>query len=175
MLLNLTDILTSEGKTEEYRLLPETTSFSCGGTEYKVQSMEPVVLTVSGNGKGRARLTGTCRVVLVLACDRCLKDVPYTFELSFDNQVYVPEVEELSEEEREEGIPAEGGQLDIESLISHEILLNWPMKILCRQDCRGICKVCGKDLNNGECGCDTFVPDPRMAKIKEIFNRDKEV
>lgn len=175
MLLNLTEVLTSEGKTEEYQLTPDMKTFSYCGSEYAVQSITQAVLTAAGGKKGTARLTGTCSVCLTLACDRCLRDVPYSFALSFDRLVYVPGTEGLTEEETEEGLPAEGCQLDIENLIGHEILLNWPMKILCRQDCKGICTVCGKDLNNGDCGCDTFVPDPRMAKIKEIFNRDKEV
>ena len=49
------------------------------------------------------------------------------------------------------------------------------MKFLCRPDCKGLCSVCGKDLNEGACGCDTFVPDPRLAAIRDILNGDKEV
>lgn len=69
----------------------------------------------------------------------------------------------------------EGYHLNVDELINDELLLNWPMKILCREDCKGICKVCGRNLNDGECGCDDFVPDPRMAAIKDLFNADKEV
>ena len=58
----------------------------------------------------------------------------------------------------------------VEELLRNEIVINWPMKILCRPDCRGICRQCGQDLNTGTCDCDTFVPDPRMAVIKDIFN-----
>ena len=50
-----------------------------------------------------------------------------------------------------------------------------PVKVLCRPDCKEICKKCGHNLNDGDCGCDTFVPDPRMAAIKDIFNANKEV
>ena len=49
------------------------------------------------------------------------------------------------------------------------------MKILCKEDCKGLCSVCGKDLNEGKCDCDTFVPDPRMAAIMDIFRENKEV
>ena len=68
-----------------------------------------------------------------------------------------------------------GCQLNIEDLVRNECFMNLPVKVLCRPDCRGICMRCGKDLNDGECGCDTFVPDPRMARIKDIFDADKEV
>ncbi len=69
----------------------------------------------------------------------------------------------------------EGYHLNVDELINNELLLNWPMKILCKEDCKGICKVCGKNLNDGACGCDDFVPDPRMAAIKDLFNANKEV
>ena len=69
----------------------------------------------------------------------------------------------------------EGSCLDTEAFVHNEILVSWPGKILCREDCRGICPVCGRDLNKGDCGCDTFVPDPRMAVIQDIFHADKEV
>ena len=69
----------------------------------------------------------------------------------------------------------DGFHLDVETLVHNEILMNWPMKILCKEDCRGICPVCGQNRNQGDCGCDTFVPDPRMAVIQDIFNKSKEV
>ncbi len=68
----------------------------------------------------------------------------------------------------------DGFSLDVDALVHDEILMNWPAKILCKDDCKGICPVCGQNLNEGECGCDTFVPDPRMAVIQDIF-KNKEV
>ena len=85
-----------------------------------------------------------------------------------------PDVE-LSEDSDDDQEYMEGYQLNVETFVYDEILLNWPMKILCRPDCKGVCPVCGKNLNDGECGCDTFVPDPRMAAIQDIFNANKEV
>ena len=69
----------------------------------------------------------------------------------------------------------EGYSIDTDALLRNEISLNWPVKILCREDCKGLCPVCGRNLNEGDCGCDTFVPDPRMAALKDIFERSKEV
>ena len=66
----------------------------------------------------------------------------------------------------------EGYQINVETFVYNEILLNWPMKILCKEDCAGICNLCGKNLNEGDCGCDRFVPDPRMAAIQDIMWRE---
>ncbi|MBO4749763.1 MAG: DUF177 domain-containing protein, partial [Lachnospiraceae bacterium] len=65
--------------------------------------------------------------------------------------------------------------LNTETLLYNELMENWPAKILCKEDCKGLCPVCGKNLNEGECGCDRFVPDPRLAGIQDLFKRMKEV
>ena len=60
------------------------------------------------------------------------------------------------------------------SLLIQEVLhMYWPTKILCKEDCKGICKKCGKDLNQGACGCDDFVPDVRFANLMDIFNNSQ--
>ena len=69
----------------------------------------------------------------------------------------------------------EGYQLNVETFVYNEIIGSWPAKILCKEDCKGLCSVCGQNRNERECGCDTFVPDPRMAAIQDIFNANKEV
>ena len=66
-------------------------------------------------------------------------------------------------------------ELDVDRLIYDEILVNWPTKVLCKDDCKGICPVCGQNLNQQDCGCDRQVIDPRMAKFQDIFNEFKEV
>ena len=81
----------------------------------------------------------------------------------------------LVDEEMEETDYLIGFELDVDKLVFAEILVNWPMRVLCKDDCKGICKVCGMNLNKGTCSCDSFVPDPRMAAFQDIFNKFKEV
>jgi uncharacterized protein len=78
-----------------------------------------------------------------------------------------------TEEESEEENLIVGYNLDTEQLIYCEILVNWPMKTLCTEACKGICKKCGTNLNHSSCTCDTVELDPRMAKIRDIFNNFK--
>ena len=73
-------------------------------------------------------------------------------------------VEELNEQPY-----VSGYYLDVDQLIGNELLLNLPMKVLCREDCKGICRKCGTNLNHSSCSCDTVELDPRMAVIAEIF------
>lgn len=175
MLINLTDVLTSEGKTEEQQVSIEMTSFSNGLEQFPIIEKTPVNLLLSNNGKGKARIEGKAKLVLKMNCDRCLKEVDEVINLDFFREVFAPdEIAESTDDECDQSF-MEGYQLNVEDLINDEILLSLPMKVLCKEDCKGICRQCGKDLNEGECGCDTFVPDPRMAVIKDIFNANKEV
>lgn len=174
MILNLTDVLTTEGKriSQEAEYTPDTLTY--GGETYAVTEKTPVSLVLTNIGKGKANVEGTMRLTVLLGCDRCLQDVPYTFSLRFSNTVYVPEMKAAVSEE-EADMSLFGYQIDVDDLVSNEISINWPMKVLCRSDCKGICSVCGRNLNEGVCECDTFVPDPRLAAIKDIFNAGKEV
>lgn len=175
MLINLTDVLTSEGKTQEVQVPIEMTSFSNGMTEYKVIEKSPVNFKFSCIERGKAQIYGKAQIVLEMDCDRCLKEVKKKFELDFFREVFAPDETTESTDDNDDQNFMEGYQLNVEDLVYSEILLNLPMKVLCRQDCKGICRQCGKNLNEGECGCDTFIPDPRMAVIKDIFNANKEV
>lgn len=174
MLVNLTDVLTSEGKVEQKSIPIEMDSFSCRLGEFEIVSKTPVELILTNLGIGKASIVGKTDVSLRMSCDRCVKPVDVLLELEFEHDVMAPD-ENRQNSEEDDLVFIDGYQLDVEILISNEILVNWPMKVLCKPDCKGICKQCGKDLNMGECACDTFVPDPRMAAIKDIFYGNKEV
>ena len=59
--------------------------------------------------------------------------------------------------------------------IEKQLLVNLPMKVLCSEDCKGICNRCGANLNIEQCQCEDSELDPRMASIRDIFNKFKEV
>ena len=179
MLVNLSDVFSSEGKQVHVDATLEMDSFKTKLGDYKITSKTPVHLIFTNNGVGKAKIEGNMELVFDTVCDRCLEEVPTTLTLEFDREVASPDITPDSSEDGDDGEEdldfMEGYQINVETFVYNEILLNWPMKILCRETCEGICKVCGKNLNEGECGCDRFVPDPRMAAIKDIFNANKEV
>lgn len=175
MLVNLTDIFSSEHKVEQKELVLDMDTITVGGVSYDILTKEPVVLNLKNIGKGKALVQASTSFTMELACDRCLKPVKYSMEIDAEQEVISPDYTEEVDEDSEQESFMEGYQLKVDDLIYSDIVLNWPMKILCREDCKGICRICGKDLNTGECGCDTFVPSPGLAGIKEIFNANKEV
>ncbi len=176
MLINLSEVLTLEGKTEELSVPLEMECFSGRLGDFAVTEKTPIAFTLANAGTGKAKAEGSVRVSLAAACDRCLTQVPVHLEIAFERILTAPDVVAEDEEEAENRQLMDGWQLDAEALVYQEILGSWPMKILCREDCKGTCPVCGQNRNIRECGCDTFVPDPRMAVIGDIFNAyNKEV
>lgn len=174
MLVNLTDVFTSEGKVVEKTIPLEMTEFHSNAGDFQITDKSPVQLTMSNLGVGKALVEGTASVTLLMACDRCLEDVSVAMELKFQREISSADAQESTVDDENQDV-VEGGQLNVETLINNEILINLPDKVLCEEDCKGICKQCGQNLNKGDCGCDDFVPDPRMAAIKDIFNAKREV
>lgn len=172
MLLNLSDVLTSEGMEIAREIPLEMTCYENGAESFPIVSKSPVRLTVANAGTDKAKLEGSVDLTLLAACGRCLEEVPVPLALCFERTILSPGAE--ADEADDLGF-MDGFYLDVETFVHNEILINWPTKILCKEDCRGICPVCGRNRNEGPCGCDTFVPDPRMAVIQDIFNKSKEV
>lgn len=180
MILNLTDVFTSEGKVKTVTAPYEHSTFPYMGSAYPVLDGAKADLTLTNVSDGQVLLEGSLAVTLLIPCDRCLRDVTVKVNAAFSHQISSPDRERNASEETEDSSDDDlsfvsGYELDTDQLISNEILIHMPVKVLCKEDCKGICSVCGHDLNEGECGCDRFVPDPRMAAIKDIFNASKEV
>ena len=174
MLVNLTDVFTSEGRTVTKQIPVALTEVVHEGIAYPVKECSGLSLTIENVAPTKVLVNARLCMTAVLACDRCLSEVEHPFDLTIEREVVSPDAAEPGELEEQEAF-MEGYELNIDNLIENEIMTSWPMKVLCRPDCKGLCPVCGKDLNTGACGCDTFVPDPRMAAIMDVFNANKEV
>ncbi len=178
MLVNLTNVFTSERQEGTYEYIFDQPELEVDMQHYPLIKGEPVMVTIKKVGVGQGTVEGNVSIVISMNCDRCLTEVEQPITFSFFHKVTTPEfrnAKEFEEDEDEEECFMEGYSLNITNLINNEILMNWPTKVLCKENCKGICKSCGQDLNNGTCTCDTFVPDPRMAGIKDIFAANKEV
>lgn len=106
---------------------------------------------------------------VILRCDRCL--APVREELCFE----IKERFAHTGREDEETETFSGDQIDLADFVKRGVMEVLPMKALCREDCKGLCPVCGKDLNEGDCGCDTTYRDPRFESLRALFNEDEEV
>lgn len=175
MHINLTSILLQPGTTEDFKASLDMESFENRMGSCKIIEKTPVELTISHTSDGILEIDASCSVSIEIPCSRCLKSVKMPFELRALRTVNT----KLSEEERVEALDEsnyiEGKDLDVDILMYNEILIDWPMQVLCKEECKGICSNCGANRNLMSCDCDTVSLDPRMAAISDIFSKFKEV
>jgi len=105
-------------------------------------------------------------------CARCLKDISKEMEVFFEKTV-VTDLSALQNEENDDYISAPEGYIDADETLTEQILLEIPMKHLCKDDCKGLCCKCGADLNVAECTCDKSEPDPRFDVLRKLLEKNK--
>ncbi len=168
MLINLSKLLSGDQTSLTEQVTVEMDNFVSALGTFPVTGKTSFPLTVSKVDNDKFLIEGETAVTLQIPCDRCLEpvavEIPLMIQREYDKNA--------SEEDAEEELVV-GYNLDTEQLIYWEILVNWPMKTLCTEACKGICKKCGANLNHSSCTCDTVELDPRMAKIRDIFNNSK--
>ena len=175
MQIHLSDISSSEGmriqKTAEFGM--DTITFQSGS--FPVLAKEPIELTITNTGDRNLEIRGTGKITVGIPCDRCLEEVSVEIPLEIERKLDMKLTDEERVNDLDESSYLTGMDLDVDQLVYLEVLMSWPLKVLCREDCKGLCLKCGKNLNEGECGCDRASLDPRMSAIRDIFNNFKEV
>ena len=175
MLINLSDVLSDQHKTVEETVRLEMEEIWMKSGTYPIISKEPVHVRVEHIRGKELLVNAETRIVVVIPCDRCLNDVKREFVLDCAKHVDVGLSDAELTEELDESNFIDGYHLDVDKLLYGEILSNWPVKILCREDCKGLCKVCGQNLNTGSCNCEDPGLDPRMSVVRDLFKNFKEV
>ena len=102
----------------------------------------------------------------VMPCDRCGEMTRRDWVRDFSHVL----VRELSDEQDDDTyVVVSDERLDLNELLREDILLDLPSKYLCSPDCKGLCPKCGKNLNEGDCGCGTGEVDPRLEILKSLL------
>lgn len=119
---------------------------------------------------------GKLATTVALECARCLAPtqavVSFELEEHFRPTIQLPEGPPILRDPDEEDEPATDIDahhvLDLSAVIEQDILLNLPLHPLCRPDCRGLCQICGQDLNEGQCDCGA-ASDPRWDALRALL------
>jgi uncharacterized protein len=99
-------------------------------------------------------------------CDRCASELAKDFSFNVKKII----VEELqNENDDDDYIVVNNRTLDLDELINEEVSLSLPTKILCKDDCKGLCAQCGTNLNVSKCDCKKDV-DPRLSALLQLLN-----
>ncbi len=166
MLLDLKSIIATPGSSVCFR-----DSFDLSDLRYGVSFpvTEPVVAegTVR-NTAGVLVMSGSLQTQIHGICDRCAG--AFSRDVSIPIEVVL--VSELSSEDDEDEtiFSLVGDKADLEEIVRTVFVLNFDSKILCREDCKGLCPRCGRNLNLGPCTC-RKEPDSRLAALAQLLER----
>lgn len=175
MILDLSSVLSEQHHTMERTVPVETDVFRCEAGSFELVEKSDLSLCIAYAGDKKLEISGKGKVTAVIPCDRCLADVKVEIPLSFCRKVSVDLEMPVAADDLDESNYIDGYNFDVEQLIYNELLAGWPTKILCSEDCKGICSVCGQNLNEGTCDCEDTGLDPRMSVIRDVFKNFKEV
>lgn len=177
MIVNLFDVLSSVGNSLTVDAVLSDLNEVFFGEEITVISKGSFKINITCIAKDIVELDCNLVIGTVRSCSRCLSEVEGEYELSIKrkvnvalNKVYIDDSSETDDTSY-----IEDCNLDVDRLVLDELFTILPSSVLCKEDCKGICKVCGTNLNKSTCDCEQTVPDPRMAVFSDIFNQFKEV
>ena len=157
------------GKEFAHIYAPGELTLEDGGVRFAEQ------VNLSGRAsrkEGEVQLRGKISTRIEVACDRCHRDVSVPVETEFDVK-YVParedgeEATELEADDLNASI-YEGDAIDVDELVREQVLLSLPMRVLCKDECKGLCAGCGADLNDETCSCQHEEIDPRWAALATL-------
>ena len=166
MLLGLSKILDCPGASVSFSTDVDLSDL-CYGVTHPVSEAVKAQGTVR-NTAGVLVMSGQITTCIHGVCDRCAS--------AFDRQIRFPLdvvlVTEMADEENEDErvFPLEGDSADLDDIVRTVFVLNLDSKLLCKEDCKGLCYRCGKNLNEGPCNCQKEL-DPRFAALKQLLEK----
>ena len=167
MRLELSSIVDRPGESVDYSVSVDLSDLVYGASQ---PVSEPV--KASGtvrNTAGVLVMKGLIQTCIHGVCDRCASDFDREVEIPIDAVL----VTELANEENEDEwvFPLEADAADLDDIVRTIFVLNMDSKLLCKEDCAGLCCKCGKNLNEGPCNCQKDL-DPRFAALRQLLNKE---
>ncbi len=167
MLLELGKIIECPGESVAFSDVVDLSDLKYGNS-FPVS--EPV--TADGtvrNTAGVLEMKGRIKTCIHGVCDRCAEPFSRDMDIPLDVVLVTELADEGNEDERV--FPLTGNCADLEEIIRTVFVLNMDAKLLCSDDCKGLCCRCGKNLNEGPCDCQAE-PDPRFAALRQLLIKD---
>lgn len=172
MLIHLSGVLSGKIGTEHRSVPLENSQYRMAdGTVYKLETADPVDITVCYKENRKVSIEAAFTLKGKAPCSRCLEEVEVSLPIQIARDIDFSDTEKERWEKLDEMEFLHELDLDTEKLIQEEIMMAFPMQVLCREDCKGLCPQCGINRNKASCNCDDAPKDPRMAVISELFKQ----
>lgn len=112
----------------------------------------------------RVYLTSTARYF----CDRCLEEYSVPFKIETE-QIYKISAGQEDVDDDFVHVSPDATEIDLNDLLNETVVLNHPIKMLCKEECKGLCAGCGTNLNNEECKCQEVDTDSRWEELRKLI------
>ena len=166
MLLDLKPILVTPGASLPFETSEDLSDLVFGSCK---PADEPVLARGKvRNTAGVLELTGELSTTLHGVCDRCA--APFVREVMYPVEAILTADADSGDYESPWVFPLEDDHADLDDILTTAFVLNMDSKLLCREDCKGVCFRCGKNLNEGPCGCKKE-PDSRFAVLQQLLDK----
>ena len=167
MYLELAKIIRTEGYAEPFSVEMDFSDMEFGGS-FPVPEPVRADGTVK-NTAGVLEMDGEVSTRLHGVCDRCAKQFLREYRVPF--HAILETDSDSAQSDDLWTFPVSGTQADLDDIVRTAFVLNMESKMLCKQDCKGLCCRCGADLNEGPCDCKPEI-DPRFAVLQQLFQKD---
>ncbi|MBE6752603.1 MAG: DUF177 domain-containing protein [Ruminococcaceae bacterium] len=162
MIIELESIFNTDGSSYEF-------DYELSLSHIDVAGVNPLKSPVKVNGvvknnTGIVTLMANVELVYSAFCDRCAEETEKTYNYNFSHNL----IASLSNEDNDDFLVVSDMRLDLDELIEEDVNLELPTKFLCNDDCKGICSMCGKNLNKDQCDCKKPI-DPRLEGLLQFL------
>lgn len=165
MKINISDLLQQKADTIAFEFYADKDDLKRDGFEISLKGKAKITGEAYYDGE-IVSVTGRIAGVMAAVCSRCLKVYDYSIDVGFDEKF------SKDEQDDEDVYPVKNNEIDLKDLVIDQIILSMPLKMLCNENCKGLCPKCGCNLNEGSCSCDRNIVDPRFAVLKDLFKDD---
>lgn len=163
-MINISDLINKKSEKKHLDIKLDMKEINNGFEKYPV--LEPMNLIGSlSRVSDILYLDAEVKGVIELECSRCLEKFPYVVDLEINEKLTND-----PENKDDEVIFINDENLDINEIIENNVIINLPIQRLCREDCKGLCPMCGTNLNLSTCNCHEENIDPRLEKLKDLFS-----
>ena len=170
MLINISEVLAKPYKTVDETVELNLSHCDLPFGSFEIRHLNPVHIKVEHLREKEFDVIVETKMNLDLSCDRCLRSVNHQVDIQGSRHVNLECSEAELTEELDESNFIQGFHLNVEQLLLSELILSWPTKILCSEECKGLCNVCGGSKNTGCCDCEDTGLDPRMSVVRDLFS-----
>lgn len=164
MIINVSELMKNKVSSKEVNVVLDLCNFDDGNETIEITKAINFTGVIKSSEEDLI-LDGHVEGEIVLTCARCLEKFNYKLDLNFKETISTN-----SDDKDETIIFIDNSKLNIDDIIINNIIMLLPVKRLCREDCKGLCQLCGTNLNYSKCNCKDEDDDPRLAKLRNFFS-----